>query len=101
MGEALRVNTVLQTLYLWGNDLGEVGGKAVGEALCVNTVLKTLKTKTLKTAKKAPGPYMVFCKEERPKIVKANPGMAFGEIGKALGAAWGKLSDAQKAKYKK
>jgi hypothetical protein len=54
-----------------------------------------------KGAKKAPGPYMVFCKEERPKIVKANPGMAFGEIGKALGAAWGKLSDAQKAKYKK
>ena len=44
---------------------------------------------------------MVFCKEDRPKIVKANPGMVFGEIGKALGAAWGKLSDAQKAKYKK
>ena len=51
--------------------------------------------------KKAPGPYMVFCKEMRPKIVKENPGMAFGEIGKALGAAWGKLSDKEKAKYKK
>jgi len=51
--------------------------------------------------KKAPGPYMVFCKEQRPKIVKENPSMAFGEVGKALGAAWGKLSDAQKAKYKK
>ena len=37
---------------------------------------------------------------ERPKIVKANPGMAFGDIGKALGVAWGKLSDAQKAKFK-
>ena len=54
-----------------------------------------------KKEKKAPGPYMVFCKEMRPKIVKENPNMAFGEIGKALGAAWGKLSDAQKAKYKK
>jgi len=52
-------------------------------------------------SKKAPGPYMVFCKEMRPKIVKENPGMAFGEIGKALGAAWGKLSDKDKAKYKK
>ena len=50
--------------------------------------------------KKAPGPYMVFCKSERPKIVKANPSYTFGEVGKALGAAWGKLSDAQKAKYK-
>ena len=54
-----------------------------------------------KGGKKAPGPYMVFCKEMRPKIVKENPGMAFGEIGKALGAAWGKLSDKEKAKYKK
>ena len=51
--------------------------------------------------KKAPGPYMVFCKEERPKILKAKPNLSFGEVGKALGAAWGKLSDAQKAKYKK
>ena len=51
--------------------------------------------------KKAPGPYMVFCKEKRPEILKKNPGMAFGEVGKALGAAWGKLSDAEKAKYKK
>lgn len=52
-----------------------------------------------KGGKRAPGPYMAFCKEMRPKIVKENPGMAFGEVGKALGAAWGKLSDAQKAKY--
>merc|ERR550514_1293382 len=44
---------------------------------------------------------MLFCKQERPGIVKKNPKMAFGEVGKALGAAWGKLSDAQKAKYKK
>ena len=33
-------------------------------------------------------------------FVKANPAYTFGEVGKALGAAWGKLSDAQKAKYK-
>ena len=63
---------------------------------------KTIEKKPKKeTTKRAPGPYMVFCKEMRPKIVKENPGMAFGEVGKALGAAWGKLSDAQKAKYKK
>ena len=50
--------------------------------------------------KKPPSGYMLFCKQERPGIVKKNPKMAFGEVGKALGAAWGKLSDAQKAKYK-
>ena len=43
--------------------------------------------------------FMVFCQAERPKIVKANPSMDFNEVGKALGAAWGKLSDAQKAKF--
>jgi len=51
--------------------------------------------------KNPPGPYMVFCKEQRPKIVKASPNLSFGEVGKALGAAWGKLSDKEKAKYKK
>ena len=50
--------------------------------------------------KKAPGPYMNFCKEMRPKIVKENSKLTFGEVGKALGAAWGKLSDAQKEKVR-
>lgn len=49
--------------------------------------------------KRAPGPYMLFCKEQRPKIVAANPNFTFGEVGKALGAGWKKLSDAEKAKY--
>ena len=50
--------------------------------------------------KKAPSAYMLFCKKERAAIVKANPSATFGEVGKLLGAAWGKLSDASKAKYK-
>ena len=45
-------------------------------------------------------PYMVFCKEKRPNIISENPGMSFPDVGRALGAAWGKLSDAQKAAYK-
>jgi len=44
---------------------------------------------------------MIFCKEMRPKIIKEKPSLTFGEVGKALGAEWKKLSDAQKAKYKK
>ena len=63
-------------------------------------VAKKSPAKKDEKVKKAPGPYMIFCKSERPKIVKANPAYTFGEVGKALGAAWGKLSDAQKAKYK-
>ena len=50
--------------------------------------------------KRAPGPYMLFCKDQRPKIVAANPNFTFGEVGKELGAMWKKLSDAEKAKYK-
>ena len=42
VGKALRVNTVLRTLYLRGNGLGESGRKAVGEAHSVNTVLQSL-----------------------------------------------------------
>jgi hypothetical protein len=50
--------------------------------------------------KRAPGPYMIFCKSERPKIVAKSPTLTFGEVGKALGLAWGKLTDAEKAKFK-
>lgn len=50
--------------------------------------------------KKPLSPYMVFCKEQRPNIISENPGMSFPDVGRALGAAWGKLSDAQKAAYK-
>ena len=51
--------------------------------------------------KRAPGPYMLFCKVKRPKIVAANPEFTFGEVGKKLGEEWKKLSDAKKASYKK
>ena len=49
--------------------------------------------------KRAPGPYMLFCKAQRPKIVAKNPKFTFGEVGKELGAQWKKLSDAEKKKY--
>ena len=50
--------------------------------------------------KRAPSAYMNFCKAERDAVKAANPKATFGEVGKLLGAAWGKLSDASKAKYK-
>ena len=51
--------------------------------------------------KRAPGPYMLFCKAMRAKIVAKNPKMTFGEVGKELGAQWKTLSDAEKKKYAK
>tara|TARA_B100000780_G_scaffold246787_1_gene191475 strand:- start:129 stop:479 length:351 start_codon:yes stop_codon:yes gene_type:complete len=33
---------------------------------------------------RAPGPYMIFCKAERSKVVAANPSMAFGEVSSVL-----------------
>jgi hypothetical protein len=50
---------------------------------------------------KTMSPYMHFCKEQRPNVVKENPGIDFAGVGRALGAAWGKLSKVEKAAYKK
>ena len=50
--------------------------------------------------KRAPSAYMNFCKAERDAVKAANPKASFGELGKLLGAAWAKLSDAEKAAYK-
>ena len=50
--------------------------------------------------KKPLSAYMNFAKQTRPKIVKENPAFTFGEVGKELGAQWGKLSQAQKDKFK-
>ena len=62
---------------------------------------------TQKTIEKAPkekkplSGYMLFAKEKRPDIIKKSPELTFGEVGKALGAAWKALSETEKAKYKK
>ena len=43
---------------------------------------------------------MKFAKATRPEIVQENPDMAFGEVGKELGARWRALSEAEKAEWK-
>ena len=49
-----------------------------------------------KKEKKAPGPYMIFCKEMRPKIAKES--MSFGEVGKALGIGAGQKTASAEAR---
>jgi hypothetical protein len=51
--------------------------------------------------KREPGPYMVFCKKTRPKVVAENPDLSFGQVGKKLGEMWRELSDEEKKKYVK
>merc|ERR1711934_861861 len=43
--------------------------------------------------------YMFFAKDQREKLVKANPSATFGEIGKLLGENWKTCKD--KSKYEK
>lgn len=38
-------------------------------------------------------------KKTRATVVKENPGMAFGDIGRELGKRWKSLSASEKAKY--
>ncbi|CAM9793285.1 unnamed protein product, partial [Pylaiella littoralis] len=44
--------------------------------------------------------YMIFCKETRPTVVKANAEFKATEVMAKLGEMWNKCSDAQKEKYK-
>ncbi|KAJ1344690.1 hypothetical protein BSLG_000213 [Batrachochytrium salamandrivorans] len=43
--------------------------------------------------------FMIFSKENRPRIREENPEASFGELGKLLGAAWRELNDKDKLIY--
>jgi len=53
-----------------------------------------------KKSKRPLSAYMQFVQQKRADIVKENPDAGFGEVGKLLGAAWKKLSAAEKAAFK-
>jgi len=44
---------------------------------------------------------MFFNMATRPKVVEENPGIAFGEVGKKLGAMWKALSEEDKQPFAK
>ena len=46
-----------------------------------------------------PTGWMRFCKEQRPRIIAANPDITFGGVLTATQAAWAELSDSEKKKY--
>lgn len=55
------------------------------------------KDKTL--PKKALTPYILFVKEQRPKLAEENPTMGFADMMKKLGEKWKKMSEGQKLPY--
>lgn len=48
---------------------------------------------------KKPSAYINFCKHHRKLVKEETPGLAFGEVAKALGARWKALSAEEKSKY--
>jgi len=61
--------------------------------------------KTRKAAKKVGGAkralsgFMRFSQKMRPEVMRENPGIAFGDVGRRLGEKWRALGDAEKARY--
>ena len=60
---------------------------------------KKNRTRKASGGKRALSGYMKFCRKMRPEILKANPGIEFGAVGKLLGGEWNKLSEAEKKKF--
>ena len=82
---------------------GRAGKKSTRKAKKVVDVEEEVEVKKGKKAKrkgtrKLSG-YMKFVQSERKNVIKSNPNMAFGAVGKELGKRWGALSDAQKKSY--
>ena len=61
-------------------------------------VMSTVKAAKKKITKPLSG-YMVYNKENRSRIVAANPGVAFGDVAKLISAEWKKLSKAEQQVY--
>jgi len=51
--------------------------------------------------KRGLSPYMFFAKDNRARIKAENPGATFGEIGKAVGAAWNAMDAEERVPYTK
>ena len=80
---------------------GRAGKKSTRKAKkVVEEEVKVKKDKKVKRkgTRKLSG-YMKFVQSERKNVIKSNPNMAFGAVGKELGKRWGALSDAQKKSY--
>jgi hypothetical protein len=70
------------------------------QALLPRSALALTRSPLLPSASQRPKTgYFFFLDDVRGPTKAKNPGASIGELGKLMGAAWGKLSDAEKAKY--
>ena len=63
------------------------------------TKAKAKPTRDPKIPKMPLSAYMHFTRDARPRIIKRNPELRFGEIGKMLGQEWRELSETAKQVY--
>lgn len=65
-------------------------------------MVKSAKKPVDENAPKRPqSAYFLWMGQNRPTFVKKNPSASIGELGKMMGAAWGKISDSDKVKFTK
>jgi HMG (high mobility group) box len=57
------------------------------------------KTRKVGGAKRAMSGFMKFSQKMRPEVMRENPGIAFGDVGRRLGEKWRALSATEKARY--
>jgi hypothetical protein len=57
------------------------------------------KTRKVGGAKRAMSGFMKFSQKMRPEVMRENPGIAFGDVGRRLGEKWRALSAVEKARY--
>jgi len=91
-----------------GDELRVTCAGGANNASSVNAVVgnmeggkKNRKNNTRKQegGKKKLSGFMKFSKEQRPNIMKENPGIEFTQVGKKLGEKWRALSATEKARY--
>ena len=84
-----------------GRSPGGRGGAGAGRSPQQNQRSpQTESAQKRKKTKRAPGPYMNFCKVTQPRVVEENPTFTFGDVGKRLGEIWRGLSEDEKAEYR-
>ncbi|KAF9889061.1 Non-histone chromosomal protein 6 [Aspergillus nanangensis] len=59
----------------------------------------TRKKKDPNAPKRGLSAYMFFANDNRDKVREDNPGITFGQVGKALGEKWKALSDTDRRPY--
>jgi hypothetical protein len=82
-------------------------GKKVVKKAAVKKSPKTVKAavgqkkvkKDPNAPKRALSAYMFYATEHRAEIIKKNPNVSFGEVGKLLGEAWKKAAAKEKTAY--